>query len=722
MRSLFRLVRPRSNGVRVRHDVARFVRRGDTARARGDWQQAAIAYSSALEIAPRLAHIWIQLGHAHKEAGDIGAALGDYARAADLSPSDPDPRIHLGLSANLLGRSLDANRYYLAALERKPDDLSIAIDALRTAPAERPERDQVMARITVILGIEPAADLDERETGLSRALCTDITDLLAYFGRARLPTGIQRVQIEILMAIGTADPGRVTICCYSAQRQGWSAVDVGQFLTVARMALASDDRDDRVWRREVAAIHLALARSPSLRFAAGAVLLNLGTSWSERNYFLHVRTAREESGVAYVPTVYDCIPMFAPQWFPTALARDYRGWMDGLFDAADGVIAISKATRSDLLRVAADAQNAASADAVRVVPMDGDFRRIGHAQVGVERLAHWGLATETYVLMVSTIEPRKNHVGAFGAWLKLVERYGFAKVPNLVCVGGQGWLNDAVHTMIRRHRVLRKKIILLSGIADADLDLLYRHALFTLYPSLYEGWGLPVTESLCHGRVPAISHCSSLPEAGGSFAVYFDPTDPSAIADAVAPLILDAASRQQAEHRIKTEFHPRSWEEIALAMADEASALGKQRPLATSIPPIEPGMFYSLGTDIADRQGVRPGERFRSGRGWPQPGARGNPVGETAVMLRMTIPPGCWIAQLRLSAENHAVCHVATPVAETRHIIEPSGDGWIVAALSPDANGVATLHLRASRAVLLSGFVVAYPDTPPPPISGSVRA
>ena len=721
--SVFRHLRPRSNGIRVRQSVARSIRRGDRARARGDWSRAASAYAGALEAAPWLAHIWVQLGHAHKESGDIEIALADYARAADLSPTDPDPRIHLGLCSKLLGRSADANRHYLAALERGPADLSTTIDALRTAPAKGPERDRVMARIAAILGEAWPADADERvPADPSGILCADITDLLAYFGRARLPTGIQRVQIEILMAIGSVDPDLVTICCYSAQREGWSAVNVERFMAIARLALASDDREDAAWRHEVAAMHLALARAPLLSFTAATVLLNLGTSWSERNYFLHVRMAREESGVAYVPIVYDCIPMFAPQWFPAALARDYRGWMDGLFDAADGAIAISQATRSDLLRIAPGAQGAAAADAIRVVPVDGDFRRAGAAQASVERLARWGLASETYVLMVSTIEPRKNHVGAFGAWLKLVARYGSAKIPTLVCVGGQGWLNDAVHMMIRRHRVLRKKVVLLSGIADADLDLLYRHAMFTLYPSLYEGWGLPVTESLCHGRVPAISSNSSLPEAGGSFAVYFDPTDPASIADAIAPLVLDTASRRPAEQRITRDFHPRSWREIALAMAAEAAALGERRPLATGSPQVDPEIFYMLGTDVPELPSVRSGERFRFGWNWAQPGTQGNPVGAAAAGLRMTVPAGDWVAHLRMSAEQEAVCHVATSLVETQHVVEPTRAVWIAVPLRPDANGVAEISLSASHPLLLAGFAMTGPNTSPPLISDSTQA
>ncbi len=706
-RSLLRLIRPRSNGIAIDRGTARAIRRADAARGRGDWQQAVTAYTAALRISPHLAHIWVQLGHARKEAGAIEAAQADYARAAALAPTDADPWVHLGLTAKLLGRTEEANRHYLAALARSSSDLSTVIDALRTAPAAGPEREAVMAHVASMLELEASAPSTCQWAVRSRALCIDISDLLAYFGRGRLPTGIQRVQIEIVMAIGRHEAELATICCYSSLRRGWTAIDADSFVALARMALASDDRQDPAWRRAVATAHLTLARAPLLQFAEGAVLLNLGTSWSERNYFLDVRIAREETRIAYVPMVYDCIPMFAPQWFPTALARDYRAWMNGLFEAADGLIAISHATRSDLLRIADDLGSMIASNSIGVVTMDGDFTRADRPPSGDERLAAWKLAPNDYVLMVSTIEPRKNHVGAFEAWLDLIANYGPTRIPTLVCVGGSGWLNDAVHDKLRRHRALRNKVLLLSGIADADLDLLYRCALFTLYPSFYEGWGLPVTESLCHGRVPAISNTSSLPEAGGSFAVYFDPHDHATIARSIAPLILDDAHRKSAENHIRKCFVPRSWHEIAMALAAETSRLAAQPAPPRRMAQAEPDVRYVFGSETVSDASARSGEAFRTGSGWAEPEARGNPVGRIASMLRMAIPAGDWTLRLDFAGKGGETCRITSAETQLRVTLDRS-DGTARAAIpfALDRTDTVELLVSAEQTMLLTALTI----------------
>ncbi|MEI9931042.1 MAG: glycosyltransferase [Rhizomicrobium sp.] len=133
-----------------------------------------------------------------------------------------------------------------------------------------------------------------------------------------------------------------------------------------------------------------------------------------------------------------------------------------------------------------------------------------------------GLERGRFVLFVSTIEPRKNHAFVFTAWLKLLRRHGAKNCPKLVCVGQQGWLNSEAYARLDASEDLKRQVVILSNVSDVMLSKLYEACICTLYPSLYEGWGLPVTESLCFGKVPIVSHVASLPEAGGLFAEYFE--------------------------------------------------------------------------------------------------------------------------------------------------------------------------------------------------------
>ena len=251
--------------------------------------------------------------------------------------------------------------------------------------------------------------------------------------------------------------------------------------------------------------------------------------------------------------------------------------MRRLFQVADGYVAISEQTAADLRRFAAACGTPIDPAAITVMPLDVDFRTI--ARRPPERsIAQLGLGDRRYVLMVSTLEPRKNHLGAFAAWQKLAVTLGDARMPRLVCVGGKGWLNADIHAALATTPRLAHHVRLLSGISDTELAMLYAGSLCTLYPSLYEGWGLPVTESLCYGKVPVISDTASMPEAGGTLAVYFDPHDPADIAARLLPLIHDDGVREAHEARIIATFRPRRWSAVADQIETAARPTQGERP------------------------------------------------------------------------------------------------------------------------------------------------
>ncbi len=203
----------------------------------------------------------------------------------------------------------------------------------------------------------------------------------------------------------------------------------------------------------------------------------------------------------------------------------------------------------------------------KTVRLDGKFEPPAKAQSGKGKqqsaafLAEHGLDRKPYVLFVSTIESRKNHLLAFNTWLKLIKKWGLAATPNLVCIGKYGWMFDAAVARLESSDLLKQKVLVLSDISDIELAALYQACLFTIYPSFYEGWGLPVTESLCYGKVPMTSSVSSLPEAGGDFAEYFDFESERDFLEKLERMIVDAKYRSKKEQKIKTSFRPREWAE-----------------------------------------------------------------------------------------------------------------------------------------------------------------
>jgi glycosyltransferase involved in cell wall biosynthesis len=164
-----------------------------------------------------------------------------------------------------------------------------------------------------------------------------------------------------------------------------------------------------------------------------------------------------------------------------------------------------------------------------------------------------------FVLFVSTIEIRKNHQLLVKIWQRLVERHGADRVPALIFVGQIGWSIDGLLADLKATEHLNGKIILLRSLSDAELQQVYRDCLFTVFPSLCEGWGLPIAESLAHGKFCVASNRTSIPEVGGDLVDYFDPSsDEDALAKIERPL-MDPGYLAAREARIRAEYRCRTW-------------------------------------------------------------------------------------------------------------------------------------------------------------------
>jgi glycosyltransferase involved in cell wall biosynthesis len=171
-----------------------------------------------------------------------------------------------------------------------------------------------------------------------------------------------------------------------------------------------------------------------------------------------------------------------------------------------------------------------------------------------------------YVLCVGTMETRKNMWGLFQAWDKL-RHYGDIDLPKLVFAGNPGWLNQDFENAVNATKNLYGWIEIVQSPSDTELDFLYRNCLFTAMPSLYEGWGLPVGESLSYGKTAVVSNVSSLPEVGGDLVLYCDPRSINSITSAVHRMLSEDGLRQSLENRIQSAAL-RGWDAVAKDIVD----------------------------------------------------------------------------------------------------------------------------------------------------------
>jgi glycosyltransferase involved in cell wall biosynthesis len=674
---------------KVRSNLA--VDAGDVRRDRREWSKAAHCYARALRICPDRWPIWVQLGHVRKENGELEAALAAYRRACTLPGDDDDAHWHRGLVARRLGALVEAKAALREATRRKPDNADLRAEFLELLHDSLAVDDRAKEVANALHAAEDARVAAVAST-LRVPVVFDASDLVNYFRHSRLPTGIQRVQMEVILAAFDMHVD-AQVGCFSDWAGTWSRIPAAHFQTLCTLAVSSGDRMDPAWIDALDILTATLAVNSPVTFSPGTFLVNLGSSWCMPNYFLHLRQAQQRSGIHYVPFVHDFIPAIAPEHFVEQLSQDFLGWAFQVFRHADFFLVNSRSTRDDLHRVANILGYDVPPAHVACVPLDADFRRPGLAEAALSRLAQWGLRDGRYVLFVSTVESRKNHPIAFQAWRDLIDRHGADRVPDLVCVGHRGWLNDHVYAVLDEDPVLAAKVHMLSQLSDEQVSLLYRRCLFTLYPSLYEGWGLPITESLSYAKVPVLCRQSSMPEAGGRFALYFEPGDLAGLVTAAETLIFDPSARSALEQDIREGFLARTWREVAQQILDDIdrfSISGDGGPKVLANPVIGLDRLYHLTRN--QRRVLTPyideGEQLRTGNGWWQPedwGCPTRPEGggiafavrdgtpQMRVWVRLHNPPGrrsdvtiqCGTRELRCDLPSGPACWVSF-VADVR--------------------------------------------------------
>jgi glycosyltransferase involved in cell wall biosynthesis len=667
----------KSAGIPVTRAVHSLLRRGNAARDGRDWAAAAIDYRAALDADPTLRHIWIQLGHMLKEVGRTDEAFEAYRTAISLQPADPETFSHIAHLYKSQGDAISAMHYFLKAIRtgdgnpapliglqaiigriRMIDTVSLdqaARHSTISSPVlSRPDPAAAKAAVDRVLSASGIVDdntavLQSASAVLARidkidavptsgGVIFDVTDLIAHFRHHRLPTGIQRVQIEVVTRAlrGAAD---VRICCFLDGRDHLLEIPGALFTELAASSTSGESQDAPEWTTMIARLLIHLLTAEPFAFRRGEKLVNLGTSWWIYNYYLIVRNAKREHSIRYIPFVHDLIPIMAADHCVTGVIEDYITWLVGVFDHADLFLVNSQSTGRDLMLAAGRLGRPIDMASIEVVPLNADFRQPTDGKLSTNELERWSLAASSYSLIVSTIESRKNHSLALDAWERLIEKHGADRVPMLVCVGRSGWLNGAFFERLNRNHQLRAKVKLIERVSDEELALLYRCCRFTVYPSHYEGWGLPVTESLCYGRVPVVADNSSLREAGGDFAVFFESGTVADLVTAIERMLFEAGFVERLEREITTRFRPRSWTSIA-AQVIRAVAAPRQGEAPTPVPIIVAGRYYPTSLYKGTRiwPGLGSGEIFRVGTGWLWPDTEQCRTTAEGGTLRMRTP------------------------------------------------------------------------------------
>jgi glycosyltransferase involved in cell wall biosynthesis len=256
--------------------------------------------------------------------------------------------------------------------------------------------------------------------------------------------------------------------------------------------------------------------------------------------------------------------------YPTAEA-EVRAIADSILPD-DFVIANSHATARDVTALVGTPP-----ERIFVTPFAAD-RAVFYREEAPEPIAaireRYGIPAGSYLLSLCTLEPRKNVPHLLRCFARLIQQERPPDV-HLVLAGTTGWKTGPIFDFLDAHPDVRARVVLAGYVPDADLAALYSGARAFVYPSLYEGFGLPVLEAMQCGTPVITSDVSSLPEVVGNAGLLVPPTDADALATALLRLLTDDMLAADLSRQGLARAADFSWDRTAqLTVAAYRSMLG----------------------------------------------------------------------------------------------------------------------------------------------------
>lgn len=257
----------------------------------------------------------------------------------------------------------------------------------------------------------------------------------------------------------------------------------------------------------------------------------------------------------FVVTVYDLTFMRYPERLTAARRLYLRLFTRLSCQRAQRVLAISRSTADDLVKLLGI--HPAKID-LAIPGIEPRFRPLPTSEI--DAFSRSKNLPGRFLLFVGTIEPRKNLATLLRAYAALPESARRA-VP-LILAGGMGWLSEDLPALITQLG-LSDQVILPGYVAESELVLWYNAAIAFVYPSVFEGWGLPVTEAMACGKMVITSNVSALPEAAGEAGITLAPNDTPAWTEALRRCIEDDAWRADHEERALQHAAQFTWAQTA---------------------------------------------------------------------------------------------------------------------------------------------------------------
>lgn len=276
--------------------------------------------------------------------------------------------------------------------------------------------------------------------------------------------------------------------------------------------------------------------------------------WLNPAYDMLPRTPVPEAAV-----IHDLYAITNPEWFDGSTVDAAADQIRRACGEARLLLANSEATRQDILRNFKRCPE----DVVTIYCGPGNVGLpVQREQVSKADRVQWGIPDAPYFLTVGTLEPRKNIPALLAGYRALVA--DLPDCPHLAIAGGKGWEFDPIFESMKAWD-LDTRVHFLGYVPDEAMPALYACAEGFIFPSLSEGFGIPLLEAMIYGVPAAAANRGSLPEVAGDAALLFDPLSTAGITEALRALLARSASREEWVVKGRLQAEQFSWERVAQA-------------------------------------------------------------------------------------------------------------------------------------------------------------
>jgi glycosyltransferase involved in cell wall biosynthesis len=291
---------------------------------------------------------------------------------------------------------------------------------------------------------------------------------------------------------------------------------------------------------------------------------------------LHVQyTAPLFCPVPVVTSIHDVSFIEHPEYFTNFRRRQLEFTVSRTARTAARIITVSEFSRTAIAQA-----YSLDPERITVVPNAANpFFRVTNREASQKRVRETFQFDEPFVLSVGDLQPRKNHIGLIEAFSRLIKS---RQLPHRLVIAGQDtWFGDRVREAARDSGV-EDRISFTGFVSDEDLLRLYNACDCFVFPSLYEGFGIPILEAMACGRAVACSSTSAMPEVADGAGLLFDPTRPDEIARAIRDILIDGELRSRMERLGLQRAAAFSWQRSAQLtlqvyeqVAGRATAIGR---------------------------------------------------------------------------------------------------------------------------------------------------